>query len=102
MVRLYLDAGRQHGVRPADVVGAFTAEAGVPGSSIGTIDMFGDFSLVEVERRAAAILLERALLLLRGREVHITPAREKRETERKAPPRGAKKGAQKRRQPAKA
>ena len=102
MVRLYLDTGRQHGVRPADVVGAFTAEAGVPGSSIGTIDMFGDFSLVEVERRAAATLLERALLLLRGREVHITPAREKRETERKAPPRGPKKGAQKRRQPAKA
>ncbi|HBL27137.1 MAG TPA: RNA helicase, partial [Acidobacteria bacterium] len=30
MVRLFLNAGRQAGVRPADIVGAIANEAGVP------------------------------------------------------------------------
>ncbi len=78
MMRLYMDTGRQHGVRPKDVVDAFTSEAGIPAQTIGAIDMFGDFTLVEVERRAAAQVLERAaVLVLQGREVHVTKAREK-------------------------
>ena len=91
MVRLYLDTGRTHGVRPGDIVGAFTSEAAIPGTAIGTIDMFGDFTLVEVQRRAASLVLERApLLVLRGREVHVTMARDKGEkvekSERKVRP----------------
>ena len=75
MVRLHMDAGRDQGVRPQDVVGAFTAEAEIPGSAIGAIDLFPDFALVDVEQRAAPLILERAgLLLLRGREVHVTLA----------------------------
>ena len=78
MTHLYMDTGRQHGVRPKDVVDAFTTEAGIPAQAIGAIDMFGDFTLVEVERRAAAQVLERAaVLVFQGREVHVTPAREK-------------------------
>ncbi len=88
MARLYLDTGREHGVRPQDVVNAFTAEAGIPPAAIGTIDMFGDFSLVEIERKAAATVLERAALLhMHGREVHVTPARAKHEPKTTAPPR---------------
>ena len=76
MTRLHMDAGRRHGLRPADVVGSFTAEADIPGSAIGAIDLFPDFALVEVERRAARKVLDRAnRLFLRGREVHVTPAR---------------------------
>lgn len=78
MTHLYMDMGRQHGVRPKDVVDAFTTEAGIPAQAIGAIDMFGDFTLVEVERRAAVQVLDRAaVLVFRGREVHVTPAREK-------------------------
>ena len=78
MTLLYMDTGRQHGVRPKDVVDAFTTEAEIPPAAIGAIDMFGDFTLVEVERGAAERVLERAaVLVFRGREVHVTPARDK-------------------------
>jgi len=78
MTRLYMDTGRQHGVRPKDVVDAFTTEAGIPAQAIGAIDMFGDFTLVEVQRRAAVQVLERAaVLVLHDRKVHVTPARER-------------------------
>lgn len=78
MTRLYMDTGRRYGVRPKDVVDAFTTEAGISPQAIGAIDMYGDFTLVEVERRAAAQVLERAeYLVFHGREAHVTPARDK-------------------------
>ena len=94
MVRLYLDTGREHNVRAQDIVGAFTGEAGIAGVAIGTIDLFGDFALVEVERRAASLVLERAAVLqMRGREVHVTLARDKPEPgAKKAVPPGQRSG----------
>ncbi len=47
-VRLYVGGGRRAGMRPADLVGAITAEAGVPGSAIGAIQITDSFSLVDV------------------------------------------------------
>ncbi len=47
-VRLYVGGGRRAGIRPADLVGAITAEAGVPGSVIGAIQITDSFSLVDV------------------------------------------------------
>lgn len=79
MVRLYLDAGRRVGIRPQDVVGALTAEAGIPGNTIGAIDLLDDFIFVDVQAPAARMVLERAAtVVLRGKEVHITPARPRR------------------------
>jgi ATP-dependent RNA helicase DeaD len=48
MVRLLIDAGRQSGVRPSDIVGAIANEAGVPGKRIGAIDIYDEFTFVEV------------------------------------------------------
>jgi ATP-dependent RNA helicase DeaD len=48
MVRLFIDAGRRIGVRPADIVGAIANEAGVPGKVIGAIDIYDDFAFVDV------------------------------------------------------
>ncbi len=76
MTRLYLDAGRRQGVRPQDIVGSFTATADIAGSAIGAIDLYDDFAFVEVEPAAARKVLDRtADLSLRGRAVHVTPAR---------------------------
>ena len=76
MTRLYLDSGRRQGVRPQDIVGAFTAEADIAGSTIGTIDLYDDFAFVDVQPTAARKVLDRAAdLVLRGNEVHVTPAR---------------------------
>jgi len=46
-------AGRAAGVRPADLVGAITNEAGLRGGDIGAIQIADGFSLVEVPDEAA-------------------------------------------------
>ena len=48
MVRLFLGGGRQAGIRPADIVGAITGEAGIAGRAIGAIEIFDRYALVEV------------------------------------------------------
>jgi ATP-dependent RNA helicase DeaD len=47
-VKVYVGGGRRMGMRPGDLVGAITAEAGVPGSAIGAIQITDSFSLVDV------------------------------------------------------
>jgi ATP-dependent RNA helicase DeaD len=47
-VRLFVGGGRRAGIRPGDLVGAITAEAGVPGSAIGAIQIADGFALVDV------------------------------------------------------
>jgi ATP-dependent RNA helicase DeaD len=59
MVRLFLDAGRSSGVRPADIVGAIANEADVPGSAIGSIDIYDRFSYVEVPEQYRQQVLKR-------------------------------------------
>jgi ATP-dependent RNA helicase DeaD len=49
MVRLFVNVGRGQKVQPKDILGAFSGETGIPGGSIGTIDIFDKFSFVEVE-----------------------------------------------------
>jgi ATP-dependent RNA helicase DeaD len=46
--RLFIGVGRQAGVRPQDLVGAITGEAGLKGRDIGAIEIADRFSLVEV------------------------------------------------------
>jgi ATP-dependent RNA helicase DeaD len=46
--RYRLDAGRNHGVTPKDIVGAIANEAGIESRYIGQIDLFDDFSTVEL------------------------------------------------------
>jgi ATP-dependent RNA helicase DeaD len=51
--RLYIGLGRTAGVRPGDLVGAITGEAGLSGRDIGAIEIAQRFSLVEVPAPAA-------------------------------------------------
>ncbi len=53
ITRLFIGAGRAAGVRPADLVGAITNEAGLRGGDIGAIQIADGFSLVEVPEDAA-------------------------------------------------
>ncbi len=59
MVRLFIHAGRQAGVRPADIVGAIANEAGVPGRAIGAIDIYNHFSFVDIPAQYLDRVLER-------------------------------------------
>jgi ATP-independent RNA helicase DbpA len=52
MVTIQLDVGRKNKVRPGDILGALTGDAGLMGSQIGKIDIFDMSSYVAVERTA--------------------------------------------------
>jgi ATP-dependent RNA helicase DeaD len=47
-VKLFIGAGRKAGIRPADLVGAITGEAGITSKSLGAIQIAENFSLIEV------------------------------------------------------
>ena len=53
MVTIQLDSGRKNKVRPGDILGALTGDAGLSGSQIGKIDIFDLFSFVAVEHTVA-------------------------------------------------
>jgi ATP-dependent RNA helicase DeaD len=72
MVRFFIDAGRFHGVRPADIVGAIANEAGVPGKAIGAIDVYDDFTIVDVPAEyQAQVLASMGQSTIRGRAAHL-------------------------------
>ncbi|MCA9936270.1 MAG: DEAD/DEAH box helicase [Anaerolineales bacterium] len=48
MVRMVLNAGRAHGVRPNDVVGTIAYHANIPGKTIGAIRIEHEHTLVDV------------------------------------------------------
>ncbi len=52
MVTIQLDAGRKSKLRPGDILGALTGDAGLAGSDIGKIDIFDMSSYVAIERTA--------------------------------------------------
>ncbi len=76
MTRLFIQIGRQDGVRPTDIVGAIANEAGVPGNAIGAIDIMEKSTFVEVPEGAAANVIEAlGKTKLRGKSVYVDVAR---------------------------
>ncbi|MDI9246876.1 ATP-dependent RNA helicase DbpA [Marinobacter sp. CHS3-4] len=59
MKTLCIAGGRKDKVRPGDVLGALTGEAGIPGKAVGKIDLFDFQCFVAVEKEIAAKALER-------------------------------------------
>ncbi len=57
MVRLSMNAGRVHGIRPNDVVGAIAYHADIPGHTIGAIRIQEDRTLVDVPQQYVAQVL---------------------------------------------
>jgi ATP-dependent RNA helicase DeaD len=77
LVRLFIGAGRLAGVRPADLVGAITNEAGIRSRDLGAIEISDRFSLVDVPAdRADAIVAAMRKATLRGQKVTVRPDRD--------------------------
>jgi len=75
MVRLRLDVGKAQGVRPGDVVGAIAGEAGIPGRSIGAIDIHANQTFVDVQEAHAERVLHKVKhWTLRGQKVKLARA----------------------------
>jgi ATP-dependent RNA helicase DeaD len=76
MIRLRMNLGNSHGLRPSDVVGAIAGEVGIPGKAIGDIDIHRDHTYVHVsEKHARQVLRESSgRYMVRGRPVILTLA----------------------------
>jgi ATP-dependent RNA helicase DeaD len=59
MVRLSLNMGKQHGIRPNDIVGAIAGDAHIPGYVIGKIFIQENHSLVDVPEEFISQVLSR-------------------------------------------
>ncbi len=72
MVTLRLDAGRTDKMRPGDILGALTGEAGLPADAVGKIDVFPTRSYVAIRRAEAGKALERLRAgRIKGRNVRV-------------------------------
>jgi len=77
VVRLFIGAGRQAGIRPGDLVGAITGEAGVDSGVLGAIEIADRFSLVEVpEALADKIIAALKASMIRGKRVLVRRERQ--------------------------
>lgn len=75
MVRFRITLGKNQQIRPKDIVGAFAGECDIPGSSIGRIDLYGNYSFVEVPLEHADKVRETmSKATIRNKELQITVA----------------------------
>src|SRR4051812_41250474 len=72
MARLFVSAGRKAGIRPGDLVGAITGEAGVTSREVGAIQIADNFSLVDVpEALANDIIAALKATTIRGKKLLV-------------------------------
>jgi ATP-dependent RNA helicase DeaD len=77
VARLYVGAGRNSKVRPADLVGAIVNEAGVDPRAIGAIQITDRFSLVEVPEEIADEIIDTLRAsTIKGKRVPVRRDRE--------------------------
>jgi ATP-independent RNA helicase DbpA len=65
MVTLWIDGGRKDKVRPGDILGALTGDAGIAGSEVGKIDIFDAHAYVAISRDS----VDKALACLRNGKI---------------------------------
>ena len=76
MVRMFMNIGKKDRVRIGDIFGAVAGESGMEGALVGTIDMYDNFSFVEVPQEYAAAVLEAMNhSKIKGRRVNMEPAK---------------------------
>jgi len=71
MVTIQIDGGRKDKIRPGDILGALTGDAGLQGSQIGKIDIFDRSSYVALEHEA----VRQALNYLANGKIKGRPAK---------------------------
>lgn len=78
VARLFINIGKNQGIRPGDILGAIAGESGMPGSMVGSIDMFDKYTFVEVPREQADIVLQAMKdVKIKGKNVHMEKANRK-------------------------
>jgi ATP-dependent RNA helicase DeaD len=89
-----IEVGHAHGVKPGNIVGAIANEAGIPSKLIGRIEIYDDYSMLDLPADLTPDLLDHLKTVwVAGQQLNIT-----RDGETPAAPKGgfAKKGGQRR------
>lgn len=95
MVRYRVEVGNDHGVRPGSIVGAIANEAGLEGRYIGRIEIYDDFSTVDLpEGMPEEIFRTLGRARVCSQMLRISPVRADGKAPRRAakPKKGKKKG----------
>ncbi|MBS5793932.1 MAG: DEAD/DEAH box helicase [Clostridiales bacterium] len=58
LVRLFINVGSKKRVRAKDIVGAIAGECGIPGKSIGDIDIYDDYTFLDVPKKYVKDILK--------------------------------------------
>ena len=75
MARLFVNIGKSQNIRPGDVLGAVAGETGISGKLVGSIDMYDNYTFVEVPREYAdAVLRAMKDVKIKGKNVHVEKA----------------------------
>jgi ATP-dependent RNA helicase DeaD len=75
MVRLTLNVGKRHGIRPNDVVSTIARHANIPGHAIGAIRIQEHHTLVDVsEQFVPQVLAKAGAYHMRRRAVQVACA----------------------------
>lgn len=78
MTTIFMTIGTLDGVRAGDIVGAIAGEAGIPGSSIGRVEIRDKHSLVEIESSKAQDVIKKMNgSQIRGRKLAVREERER-------------------------
>ncbi len=79
MVRMFINIGKDKRIRPQDVVGAIAGETSISGKNIGDIDIFENYTFVEIpEQYADEVLSIMSKNTIKGNKINIEPAKGKR------------------------
>ena len=78
MVRLFINVGRKQNVKPKDILGAIAGESGIPGKSVGSIDMFDKYTFVDVPGKYARnVIRSMRNAKIKGKNINIETANSK-------------------------
>ncbi|MDD4844250.1 MAG: DEAD/DEAH box helicase [Anaerotignum sp.] len=72
MVRLFINAGKKNKIRAKDIVGAIANETGVPGKVLGAIDLFDDYTFVDIPKEYVQdVLTGMKSAKIKNKRIHI-------------------------------
>jgi len=76
MVRFFINAGKDQGIRPGDIVGAIAGESGIHGSMIGAIRIQDKGTFVDIPHECALDVLNTMYdSKIKGKKVKLIPAK---------------------------
>jgi ATP-dependent RNA helicase DeaD len=75
IARLFITVGTKDKVRVKDIVGALANETGIPGKAIGNVDIFEEFSFVDIPKDLVKVVTNAKGIRIKGVKVSIERAK---------------------------